>query len=256
MKKEVLVGVIVGLSVAIITGSGGWVLKNYFDMKYSTMIKDEIFKFKDTISALNKEISLQQKTTSKIQSQLIHLNEKKEIIDIPIGSIFITALPKEEINTLRGWLLCDGRTISEHELERNNAFPEIRRLLTNSQGKAIFGSDEEIRVPDFQGMVPIGSGYRVYTYNGQDYQTTNQALGDTIGQAHHFLSEEEMPYTHILALTDVGDAIGKFGSFFMKPKNDMFLKPDSVRDDALHGQASPFERIQPSLAINFILKAK
>jgi microcystin-dependent protein len=130
-----------------------------------------------------------------------------------------------------GWLFCKGSEVNRTTYAA--LFAVIGTTFGAGNGTTTFN------VPDMRGRAPIGVG------NGAG--VSNRDLGDEVGAETHTLTINEMPsHTHTQAGSD-NSAPLQFGN----PTDD-FGEVDSQTGATGGGQ--PHNNMQPSLAVNFIIK--
>lgn len=143
----------------------------------------------------------------------------------PIGSVMIwhgSTAPSS-------YLICDGTTYSKSQ------YPDLYDAL----GSDYQLSAEQFKVPDFRGLVPIGAG----THQDANSKPKTFTLGTEYGEYEHGLSISELPRTNVIF---VGTG-GNFTSAYDGTGGGVFSADQ-------HGGAS-HNNIQPSLTVNFIIKA-
>ena len=148
----------------------------------------------------------------------------------PIGSVMIwhgSTAPS-------GYLICDGATYSKSQ------YPDLYDAL----GSDYQLSAEQFKVPDFRGLVPIGAG---------EHQDTNSksntfTLGTEYGEYEHTQTLSEMP-NHAHGLTQGYVTEGQSAGY----ARTGFDGASGLSGTA--GEGQPFNVMQPSLAVNFIIKA-
>lgn len=143
----------------------------------------------------------------------------------PIGSISLWNTNTPPV----GYLICDGTTYSKSQ------YPDLYDAL----GSDYQISAEQFKVPDFRGLVPIGAG----THQDANSKPKTFTLGTEYGEYEHGLSISELPRTNVIF---VGTG-GNFTSAYDGTGGGVFSADQ-------HGGAS-HNIIQPSLTVNFIIKA-
>jgi microcystin-dependent protein len=91
-----------------------------------------------------------------------------------------------------GWVLCDGQTY-------DGTSPTYSPLYTVIQNRFGGTGQSAFKVPDFRGMVPIGSGgAQTYTdlISGLSKTTSARAVADKLGEETHALSIAELAAHH------------------------------------------------------------
>jgi len=106
-----------------------------------------------------------------------------------------------------GWLICDGRTIGKvgsgatlENAEYGSLFDIIKGTsgagLYGNVGTESFASGNTVKLPDFKGRMPIGTGQQANTkYNSSGNYTsngTNFSLGGSGGHENHKIVEDEL----------------------------------------------------------------
>lgn len=148
----------------------------------------------------------------------------------PIGSVMIW----HGSTAPTGYLICDG---SEYG---RNSYPDLYDAL----GVDYQINTEQFKVPDFRGLVPIGAG---------EHQDTNSksntfTLGTEYGEYEHTQTLSEMP-NHAHGLTQGYVTEGQSAGY----ARTGFDGASGLSGTA--GEGQPFNIMQPSLAVNFIIKA-
>ena len=126
-----------------------------------------------------------------------------------------------------GWLLCDGSTVSQ------TTYAALYAVV----GANAFGTDSggNFDLPDFRGRCAIGVG----TGSG----LTARAMGDTVGvEAHQLTTAELAAHTHTQGSGMASHASGGV-SASIQP-----VSTGSTGSDSAH------QTMQPSLAVNYIIK--
>lgn len=143
----------------------------------------------------------------------------------PIGSVMIwhgSTAPS-------GYLICDGTTYSK------SSYPDLYDALDSEYQI----NAEQFKVPDFRGLVPIGAG----THQDANSKSKTFTLGAEYGEYEHKLVALELPK---LGVTFAGTT-GNFNCPYVGEQGGNF-SADQNGD-------TPHNNIQPSLAVNFIIKA-
>lgn len=182
---------------------------------------------------------------NEIMKDLNPLLEKSKqitnVAEFPIGTIIIFPGSPPD-----GWLVCDGSPKSKTK------YIELSRLLGNTFGH----SQNEFSLPDLRGRVPIGAG--------QGAGGTLRILGEEVGKESHRLTIEELPQ-HSHELTGVNNINVLFSgagitSGFNPLQNSGNARPYPINGQKLQilpvGNSKPHSSMQPSLVVNFIIKAK
>ncbi|CAM2064228.1 Tail fiber protein [Sulfidibacter corallicola] len=168
-------------------------------------------------------------------------------IRVPIGTIVAFAGSKEDVPTEEGWMLCDGRTLPA------SGYKELESIL-----RSRFGG--EARIPDFRGRGPIGAGKGEGT-DGQGKPLSDRLLGEALGAEKHMLIKNEMPrHRHSAKQPEsMGHFPGEKGRRYIwggtGTDNDL-TGEGGGHSELAWGESVPHNNMQPSLAVNFIIKAK
>jgi len=168
---------------------------------------------------------------------------------MPTGSIIAFA----GLSPPEGWLLCDG---SEYPIEGNED-------LYNVIG-SVFGSSDtsSFQVPDLRGRTIIGTGKGdTWTPGGNNY-STDWLLGQKFGAEMHQLSVAEMPsHSHEDRGHSHDTSIPKRSNGGTKDTTDPgpstssnFVTKKGYADLLPTGGDQPHNNMQPSLAVNYIIK--
>lgn len=152
---------------------------------------------------------------------------------LPIGSI--VAFSGENIPN--GWLLCDGSVVSR------TTYSELFNAIgLNYVEDGVEWLDEErFPLPNAKGRTLVGKDSTDTDFN---------TLGKTSGEKTHTLTVDEMPsHKHSM---NFGDSAGEDGSGFVysstSGNNNVFMLET--------GGGQAHNNLQPSLTLNFIIKAK
>ena len=143
----------------------------------------------------------------------------------PIGSVSLWNMSTPPI----GYLICDGTTYSKSQ------YPDLYDAL----GSDYQISAEQFKVPDFRGLIPIGAG----THQDTNSKSKTFTLGAEYGEYEHKLVALELPK---LGVTFAGTT----GNF-----NCLYVGEQSGNFSADQNGDTPHNNVQPSLAVNFIIKA-
>lgn len=131
-----------------------------------------------------------------------------------------------------GWLLCNGAAISR------TTYADLYALLGITFGAG--DGSTTFNIPDMRGRAPIGVG----TGTG----LTARAMGAQVGEENHQLTIAEMPaHTHAIENLDILAGVGVSPDMGGSGSPDEFTKST--------GGDTPHNTMQPSLAVNFIIKA-
>lgn len=150
----------------------------------------------------------------------------------PIGSVMIwhgSTAPS-------GYLICDGTTYSK------SSYPDLYDTL----GSDYQISAEQFKVPDFRGLVPIGAG----THQDTNSKSKTFTLGTEYGEYEHTQTIEEL-VNHNHTINRGADGSSYYGITGKEPEN----QTPYVHETSSTGGGQPFNVMQPSLAVNFIIKA-
>jgi microcystin-dependent protein len=179
--------------------------------------------------------------TSAIQTQLNTL--------IPTGLIS----PFGAASAPAGWLSCQGQAVSR------TTYSDLYAVIGTTYG--IGDNSTTFNLPDLMGRSPIGSG----TGAG----LTGRSLGDKVGVENSSLSESNLPQhghivTHFrrISTADTHDHEGWSTSetnHFSAPPDDRTSEAEStdavtVGTNGGNGSSAAFTNMQPSTAVNFIIK--
>jgi microcystin-dependent protein len=180
-----------------------------------------------TVSAT--ELGYVDGVTSAIQTQLNTLTSSiAGIVTVPTGVISPYAGLDSNIPT--GYLLCNGQEVSR------TTYATLFGVVSTTYG--LGNNSTTFNLPDLRGRAPIGAG----TGTG----LTARALGATVGTETHTLITAEMPVHNHTSLI-LGSGGGSTGIPVTASANT-----NTTTGDAGSGQAHP--NMQPSLALNFIIK--
>lgn len=154
----------------------------------------------------------------------------------PIGSVMIwhgSTAPS-------GYLICDGTTYSKSQ------YPDLYDVL----GSDYQISAEQFKVPDFRGLVPIGAG----THQDTNSKSKTFTLGTEYGEYEHTQTIEELVNHRHNSRVQWANSPGN--GVISTSTNNTYLQVDAqANNDGLTGGGQPFNVMQPSLAVNFIIKA-
>ena len=152
----------------------------------------------------------------------------------PIGSVMIwhgSTAPS-------GYLICDGTTYSKSQ------YPDLYDAL----GSDYQISAEQFKAPDFRGLVPIGAG----THQDANSKSKTFNLNTEYGEYEHTQTIDEMP-SHNHTSNNEQFSTG------LTPKTRINTggTESGVANNptGYSGGGQPFNIMQPSLAVNFIIKA-
>lgn len=159
---------------------------------------------------------------------------------LPIGSI--VAFVSDTIPN--GWLLCDGSVVSR------TTYSELFNAIGLSYVEEGYEWQDEERFP-----LPNAKGR---TLVGKDSTDTDfNTLGKTSGEKTHTLTVSEMPkHNHTGGILTTNTIAGNARYYFQKlgATNDENFSNSLKIGEAGGGQAH--NNLQPSLALNYIIKAK
>ena len=154
----------------------------------------------------------------------------------PIGSVMIwhgSTAPS-------GYLICDGTTYSKSQ------YPDLYDAL----GSDYQISAEQFKVPDFRGLIPIGAG----THQDTNSKSKTFTLGTEYGEYEHTQTIEELVNHRHNSRVQWANSAGN--GVISTSTNNTYLQVDAqANNDGLTGGGQPFNVMQPSLAVNFIIKA-
>ena len=156
----------------------------------------------------------------------------------PIGSVSLWNMSTPPI----GYLICDGTTYSKSQ------YPDLYDAL----GSDYQISAEQFKVPDFRGLIPIGAG----THQDTNSKSKTFNLNTEYGEYEHTLTGQEMPkHAHNLKWNTTQHEGGGNGSALpFNSTNTNFIGND-ISAMIESGGSQSHNNIQPSLAVNFIIKA-
>jgi len=145
---------------------------------------------------------------------------------IPTGSV----IPFAGITAPTGWLLCNGAAVSRSTY--STLFGVIQTTYGVGDGSTTFN------LPDLLGRTPIGAG--------QGSGLTNRPLAQKIGAETHTLTIPEMPsHNHTYQPGGSGTTAG-FPT--------QAIRSTTLLNTGLTGGGQAHNNIQPSLALNYIIK--
>lgn len=150
----------------------------------------------------------------------------------PIGSISLWNTNTPPI----GYLICDGTTYSKSQ------YPDLYDAL----GSDYQISAEQFKVPDFRGLIPIGAG----THQDANSKSKTFTLGTEYGEYEHTQTIEEL-VNHNHTINRGTDGSSYHGITGKEPENQT---PYALETSSTGG-GQPFNVMQPSFAVNFIIKA-
>ncbi|CAM2005282.1 phage tail protein [Acanthopleuribacter pedis] len=167
----------------------------------------------------------------------------------PIGSIILYA---SSVPPPENWKLCDGRKLL------NSDYTKLHEILGST-----FGSEGEdyFRIPDLRGRVPVGAG--------RGSNLSPRTLAQSIGQEKHTLTLPEIPshdhsataapHSHHSIGIAFGDKRYSGGGGAAFGRNGTPVATNEVASNITinpAGGSEPHNNMQPSLVLNFIIKAK
>jgi microcystin-dependent protein len=179
-----------------------------------------------TVSAT--ELGYVDGVTSAIQTQL---NALTAAVTAAVPTGVISPYAGLDSNIPTGYLLCNGQAVSR------TTYATLFGVVSTVYG--VGDNSTTFNLPDLRGRAPIGAG----TGTG----LTARALGATVGTETHILTPEQMP-SHNHTSLQYGPNSGGAGLL-----QTGLVTTDSVTGNAGSGQAHP--NMQPSLALNFIIKS-
>ena len=135
-----------------------------------------------------------------------------------------------------GYLICDGTTYSKSQ------YPDLYDAL----GSDYQISTEQFKVPDFRGLVPIGAG----THQDTNSKSKTFTLGTEYGEYEHTQTIEEL-VNHNHTINRGADGSSYYGITGKEPENQT---PYALETSSTGG-GQPFNVMQPSLTVNYIIKA-
>ena len=137
-----------------------------------------------------------------------------------------------------GYLICDGTTYSKSQ------YPDLYDAL----GSDYQISAEQFKVPDFRGLVPIGAG----THQDANNKSKTFDLGSEYGEYEHTQTINEMPSHNHTSNNE------QFSTAFQpKDRINVAGTDGGVANNptGYTGGGQPFNVMQPSLTVNYIIKA-
>lgn len=133
-----------------------------------------------------------------------------------------------------GWLLCDGSAVSRA------TYAALFALIATTYG--VGNGSTTFNLPDLRGRTAIGSG----TGSG----LTARTLAQTMGEENHQLSTAELPaHTHTLQKT------GTTANSTAGVASELWQAGAFSGTTGFQGSDTPHNNMQPSVALNFIIKA-
>lgn len=157
---------------------------------------------------------------------------------LPIGAVVELAS-----NTVpNNWLLCNGQAVSRTE------YADLFRAIGTTWGAG--DGSTTFNLPNRAGLIAIGAG----THTDTNGDSKTFVLGQEYGEYEHTLSVAEMPsHSHS---TNIGARLtlssGSYGTGSSSPN----IIDDFSRDSSNTGGNQSHNNIQPSIATNFIIKAR
>ena len=139
-----------------------------------------------------------------------------------------------------GYLICDGTTYSK------SSYPDLYDAL----GSDYQISTEQFKVPDFRGLAPIGAG----THQDANSKSKTFNLNTEYGEYEHLQTVNEMPSHRHNSRVQWAETQGQ-GIVATSTENSFLRIDTQANNDGLTGGGQPFNVMQPSLAVNFIIKA-
>lgn len=152
----------------------------------------------------------------------------------PIGSISLWNTNTPPV----GYLICDGTTYSKSQ------YPDLYDAL----GSDYQISAEQFKVPDFRGLIPIGAGI----HQDANSKSKTFTLGTEYGEYEHTQTINEMPvHNHTSNNEQFSTALTP------KTRINTGGTESGVANNptGYTGGGQPFNVMQPSLTVNFIIKA-
>jgi len=147
----------------------------------------------------------------------------------PVGSIIMFAGAAANLPT--GYLVCNGDAVSR------STYSVLFGLLSTNYG--VGNGSTTFNLPDLRGRAPIGVG----TGTG----LTARALADTTGTETHILTQAQTPsFNHEIQMS----AGGGDGTTYVRGSSGSY----STSLTYGHGSGDAHPNMQPSIAINFIIK--
>lgn len=147
-----------------------------------------------------------------------------------------------------GWVRCDGTAYSATDVRYATLFSTLQTTYGN-------GGAGTFRVPDLRGRSVIGAG--------QGSGLTNRNLAQAVGAETHQLTTDQMP-SHSHGVIDPGHSHGYYrgqtaggsGAVASSSSTPSTLTTSSTTGITIQssGGSQPHNNMQPSLAINYIIK--
>ena len=218
------------------------------------------YQFNDNFQALADEIDNLKKQLEEVSVPQL----PSGVEGLPVGFIIPYAGSDFEHLEKLGWLPCNGGVVNKGN------YPKLYNVISTTFGQAEgIGS---FRLPDLSGRVPMGAG------PGND--DTVRILGDALGKETHTLTEAELPphmhegttkggnpVSHTRMVSVAGKNLDAYhqvgyhneGAFYKDELNTTKYANSRHTHDfetKKKGSGEAHNIIQPSLVLNFIIKAK
>lgn len=152
-------------------------------------------------------------------------------VALPVGSIIAYAGAVAPT----GYLLCDGSAVSR------TTYADLFAVLSTTYGAG--DGLNTFNLPDFRGRTPIGAG----TGSG----LAARSLGQTVGAETHALTISEMPAHDHFTYPTAGTG-GTKRTFAVANTTGQAFSTEATSSS---GSGSPHNNMQPSLVVNFLIRA-
>ncbi len=168
---------------------------------------------------------------------------------LPIGTIVAYGGVKPP----EGWLLCQGQKIKDK-------YPDLKDVIGHAfkKEKDDLGIDE-YRLPDLRGKTVIGAGSgKVHNPGSKERALSSRELGKEHGYENHLLTIEEIP----MHVHQVKQPLDDFSLDAMQPGEIKRVWRGQPSIGSWETELGPknggnsHNNMQPSLVVNFIIKAK
>lgn len=159
----------------------------------------------------------------------------------------VAAFAGDEIVVPAGWLLCNGQAVSRTTYA--GLFAVIGIAFGSGDGSSTFN------VPDFRGRVALGRDNMGGTPANRVTAAQADVLGGTLGAETHALSAAEMPaHTHTYNDRVVQNGTGGTDLGPANTNTTSVFTDIAGRITSSVGSGTPHNNLQPSLAMNVIIK--